>query len=298
MRIHSPSVTLKIDERFPSNPLRVGETEIFWLSGGAFRLDGGAMFGPVPKTLWQKRCPPAADNTILLVNDPLLIRTPKLNILVDSGLGNKLTPKQQAIFASTPWLLPAQLARLGLERRDIDVVILTHGDFDHAGGVVMLTDDGEEVSFPSAVHLIQEMEWQDVAAPCRRAQESYWPINFKALTEGGRLQLVSGTHRVCPEVRVRHTGGHTRGHQLVEISSGGETAVHLGDLFPTHAHINPLWVMAYDNFPLEVIACKERYFSEYRQRDAWFTFYHNPGVRACKLDDSGKISRSWPTETQ
>ncbi len=276
-------------------PLPIGNAEIYWLSGGDFRLDGGAMFGPVPKTLWQKRFPAAADNTILLANDPLLIRTPGQTILVDSGLGNKLDSRQQAIFASTPWRLLSQLALLGLTRDDIDVVILTHADFDHAGGVVMAAEQGgAEVTFPSAVHLIQEAEWQDLAAPGRRAQESYWPINFTALTSSGRIELVRGEYQVCPEVRIRHTGGHTRGHQLVEISSGGQCAVHLGDLFPTHAHSNPLWVMAYDNFPLEVIACKERYFSQYRQMDAWFTFYHDPLIRACKLGEKGKITDCWP----
>ncbi|MEK6200944.1 MAG: MBL fold metallo-hydrolase [Desulfobulbaceae bacterium] len=277
-------------------PLSIGTCEIYWLRGGDFRLDGGAMFGPVPKKLWQKQVQAAADNTILLCNDPLLIRTPAMNILVDSGLGNKLTEKEQAIFAiSSPWNLLSQLALLGLSRHDIDLVILTHGDFDHAGGVVMVGEEGrKEVTFPAATHLIQESEWQSVIAPCRRAQESYWPINFNQLQQSGRIQFVQGDHQLCPEVRVRHTGGHTLGHQLVEISSQGETAVHLGDIFPTHAHTNPLWVMAYDNFPLEVVACKQRYFTEYRQRDAWFTFYHDPLVRACKVGDKGKITDRWP----
>jgi glyoxylase-like metal-dependent hydrolase (beta-lactamase superfamily II) len=279
-----------------ATPLRIGTTEISWLSGGDFRLDGGTMFGPVPKSLWQKHSPADADNTILLANDPLLIRTPTLNILVDSGLGNKLTQKERTIFKMTsPWSLLSQLASLGLSRQDIDLVILTHGDFDHAGGVVMVGEQGrEEVTFPAAIHLIQETEWPDVISPGRRAQESYWPINFRQLIQSGNIQRMQGTHQICPEVRVCHTGGHTLGHQLVEISSQGETAVHLGDLFPTHAHANPLWVMAYDNFPLEVIACKERYFAEYRRRDAWFTFYHDPLVRACKLGDKGRLTARWP----
>ena len=277
-------------------PLSIGTCEIYWLRGGDFRLDGGAMFGPVPKKIWQKQVQVAADNTILLCNEPLLIRTPDRNILVDSGLGNKLTEKEQAVFSiSSPWHLLSQLALLGLSRHDIDLVILTHGDFDHAGGVVMVGEEGgEEVTFPAATHLIQESEWQSVIAPCRRAQESYWPINFNQLQQSGRIQFVQGDHQLCPEVSVRHTGGHTLGHQLVEISSQGETAVHLGDLFPTHAHTNPLWVMAYDNFPLEVVACKQRYFREYRQRDAWFTLYHDPLVRACKVGDKGKIMDRWP----
>jgi glyoxylase-like metal-dependent hydrolase (beta-lactamase superfamily II) len=174
------------------------------------------------------------------------------------------------------------------------LLILTHGDFDHSGGLVMVGEQGhEEVTFPGAIHLIQEAEWPDAILPGRRAQESYWPINFRQLRESGKIQRIRGTHQVCPEVRVCHTSGHTLGHQLVEIASQGETAVHLGDLFPTHAHVNPLWIMAYDNFPLEVIACKERYFAEYRQRDAWFTFYHDPQVKACKLDGQGKMTEHW-----
>jgi glyoxylase-like metal-dependent hydrolase (beta-lactamase superfamily II) len=277
-------------------PLCVGATELYWLNGGDFRLDGGTMFGPVPKSLWQKKIQADADNTIPLCNDPLLIRTPDMNILVDTGLGNKLTKKQQAIFKTgSLWSLPSQLTSLGLSCHDIDLVILTHGDFDHAGGVVTVGEqEREEVTFPVAIHLIQEIEWQDVVAPGRRAQESYWPINFNQLQKNGKIQLVQGTFQVCPEVRICLTGGHTLGHQLVEITSQGETAVHLGDLFPTHAHANPLWVMAYDNFPLEVIACKERYFAEYRKRDAWFTFYHDPLVKACKLDDRGMITDRWP----
>jgi glyoxylase-like metal-dependent hydrolase (beta-lactamase superfamily II) len=277
-------------------PLCVGATELYWLRGGDFRLDGGTMFGPVPKSLWQKKIPADADNTVLLCNDPLLIRTPAMNILVDSGLGNKLTQQQQVIFkTASSWSLISQLASLGIGRRDIDMVILTHGDFDHAGGVVMIGEQGqEEVTFPAATHLMQKAEWSDVTSPGRRAQESYWPVNFNELIKSGKILLVQGTHQVCPEVRVGLTSGHTLGHQLVEIASQGEIAVHLADLFPTHAHANPLWVMAYDNFPLEVIACKERYLTDFRKRDAWFTFYHDPQVKACKFGDKGLITDRWP----
>ncbi len=275
-------------------PLVIGTCECHWLNGGSFRLDGGALFGQVPKVIWQHYYPPASDNTIALCNDPLLIRTPSLTILVDSGLGNKLTVQEQALLQTGPWQLLSQLAVLGISRQDIDLLLLTHGDFDHAGGVVMLNEHGqEELTFPAATHLIQQHEWQDMILPGPRGQESYWPLNFKLLATSGRLQVIQGDHQLCPEVRVSLTGGHTRGHQLVEISSQGDTAVHLGDLFPTHAHSQPLTVMAYDNFPLEVIACKERYFAQYRQRDAWFTFYHDPVLRACKLGDEGQITARW-----
>ncbi len=278
--------------------LKVGDIEIFWLTGGNFRLDGGTMFGPVPKLLWKKRYNVDENNMVTLCNDPILVRTPNKNIVIDTGLGNKLTEKQQAIFdVSPPWDVPAQLSELGLSRKDIDFVILTHCDFDHAGGVVMYNDIGAEVlTWPKSLHVIQEKEWNDVEHPNRRSQSTYWPINFNELTRSGSIKLVDGDQQICEGVKVRYSGGHTRGHQIVEIESNGETAVHLGDLFSTHAHVNPLWVMAYDNFPLDVINLKEDYFAQYGKQDSWFLFYHDPIMRACKLDNHGKISMSWPPE--
>ena len=277
-------------------PLPLGDFEIYWLNGGLFHLDGGTMFGAVPKVLWQQKYEADGTNAIPLVNDVLLVNTPKHNIIIDTGLGNKLTPKQLAIFQVTsPWSVTADLDNLGLSRTDIDLVLLTHCDFDHAGGIVMYNESGkEELTFPHAVHYIQKMEWEDVEQPCRRAQSTYWPANFDLLKREGRMKIITGDLEVCPGVTLRHTGGHTRGHQLVELVSQGETAVHLGDLFPTHAHINPLWIMAYDNFPLEVIDRKEEYFSHYGKLDSWFTFYHDPQIKACKLNKEGEISTTWP----
>jgi glyoxylase-like metal-dependent hydrolase (beta-lactamase superfamily II) len=277
-------------------PLDIGDIRIHWLGGGDFRLDGGTMFGPVPKVLWQKRYPVDALNTIHMCNDPLLVKTPDTIILVDSGLGNKLSEKQNSIFqVSPPWDLPRQLGLLGLSREDVGLVILTHCDFDHAGGIEMINaDGGRELTFPRATHLIQETEWQDVQQPCDRAKATYLEENFILLRRQGRLQLIDGDLEVCPGVRVRHTGGHTSGHQLVEMSSRGETAVHLGDLCPTHAHINPLWVMAYDDFPLTVIERKKQFLQEYSRKNSWFTMYHDPFFRAVKFDAAGGMVSSWP----
>ncbi len=277
--------------------LSIGDIDISWLPGGDFRLDGGTMFGPVPKVLWQKRYPADDHNLIPLRNDPILVRTPQANSIIDSGLGNKLTEKQRSIYRVSPvWSIPDQLNRMGLSRRDIDYVILTHCDFDHAGGVVMVNSEGdEELTWPEAIHIIQEKEWEDVENPCRRTQSTYLPQNFRKLKKNGRIELVNGDQPVCEGIRVRYSGGHTRGHQIVEISSGSEYAVHLGDLFPTHAQINPLWVMAYDNFPLEVIDRKEQYFKEYGTKDSWFLFYHDPVMRACKLGSELSITSTLPS---
>ncbi len=275
--------------------LKIGVYDIFWLNGGSFKLDGGAMFGPVPKSIWAKRYPVDADNNILLTASPMLIKGPDSLILVESGIGNKLTEKQRKIFQiQQDWDVISDLEKLGIDRHDIDTVVLTHGDWDHAGGIVMISKSGKpELSFPRARHLFQRAEWEDVRQPCNRSSAAYWPINTDVLTASDQLVLVEEMATVAPGITLTLTGGHTRGHQAVFIESQGEQSVHLGDLFPTQAHLNPLWVMAYDNFPLEVIDRKKKLIHQAVHDQAWFLFYHNPFCDACKFGVDGKISASW-----
>jgi glyoxylase-like metal-dependent hydrolase (beta-lactamase superfamily II) len=275
--------------------LQIGDIEIFWLNGGEFELDGGTMFGAVPKVLWSKRFPADDENYIKLLNAPLLVRAADKLVIIDSGLGNKFSDKQKKIFRVTrEWSLEDDLSALGLCREDIDTVVLTHCDFDHAGGIVMSGLEGSpELTFPNAVHYIQEKEWHDVQNPNIRATHTYWEENFQGLERSGKLTLVSGSCEVAPGVTVELTGGHTRGHQIVRIESGNQRAIHLADLLPTHVHTSPLWIMAYDNFPLEVIELKRRIMKEAVESDSWFTFYHDPFMMACKLDVNGKVVESF-----
>ena len=277
---------------------KLGDFEIYWLNGGEFELDGGTMFGVVPKALWAKKYPvdesnPLAleENYIKLLNYPLLIKTPDFLVLVETGLGNKLTDKQKQIFRVTKdWDLPGDLKKIGLTRQDIDYVILTHCDFDHAGGIVMINSEGdEELTFPNAKHIVQKLEWEDAMQPNRRSANTYWEQNFSKLKDTDNLQLVDGDFKICPGIEVQHTGGHTRGHQIVRFESGKAIAYHLADLLPTHVHFNPLWIMAYDNFPMDAIALKEKYELKGLQEKAWFTFYHDPAMYACKFDAQGKV---------
>ncbi len=280
------------------NPLHIGQIEIFRLNGGEIAMDGGAMFGAVPKILWSKRYPPDSDNYLLLKNAPLLIKTPAALILVETGIGNKFTEKQKQIFrVSDEWDLPSELAALGVGREDIDFVILTHCDFDHAGGIVMFSDNQTpELTFPNARHVIQKTEWEDATKPNVRSAHTYWPVNFTGLEESGNLLLVEGAQEISPGVRVEQTGGHTRGHQVVRIGSGPLEALHMGDLLPFHAHANPLWIMAFDNYPMDVIAQKQKLMGPAIAGGSWFTFYHDPQIAACRFDERGKVIEQWPGE--
>ncbi|MBU0730242.1 MAG: MBL fold metallo-hydrolase [Proteobacteria bacterium] len=207
------------------NRLSVGNLEIYWLNGGEFMLDGGTMFGAVPKVLWEKKIPAVSANNILMLNAVLLIKSPDALILVDTGLGNKLSEKQKNIYEVTcDWNIPAELEKLGLDSTAIDYVVLTHCDFDHAGGVEMFDPDGRQrLSFANARYLVQKDEWYDVLHPNSRASHSYWDINFKNLVNSENLQI------------------------------------------------------------------KEKYIADYRDKNCWFTFYHDPDVLACRFDKAGRI---------
>ncbi|MDH3330051.1 MAG: MBL fold metallo-hydrolase [Desulfobulbaceae bacterium] len=276
--------------------LSLGNIKITWLSGGSFKLDGGTMYGAVPKVLWQQKFPADQDNCIKMLNAPLLVQTEEFNLVVDTGLGNKLTGKQQEVFrVEQSWSIPEDLEKLGLHRQDIHYVILTHGDFDHAGGVMMVGENGNhELTFPAAKHVIQSMEWQDITNTNRRSAHTYWPDNFSGLKTNSNLLTIKGDREIVPGVTTRLTGGHTRGHQLVEIKGSEGCAVHLGDVLPTHTHTNPLWIMAYDNFPLEIIEQKENLLPHYSKKGCWFTFYHDPFMKACQLDEKGTVVKKIP----
>lgn len=295
----------------PGPTMKVGDISVSWLHDNDFHLDGGAMFGVVPKVLWTRRYPDAGGNYIPLTCRPLLIKTGDAAIVVDTGLGNKLTEKQHEIFKiAGPSKLDASLAAHGLTREDVTHVIFTHLDFDHASGATWAAPPpgvggtsgvpgkgaGDRIipTFPRAEYVVQSIELDDALAPNIRTRNTYFAENFAPLVEAGLIRRVEGEAEVVPGVTVTHTGGHTRGHQVVTISSRGETALHLADLMPTHAHMNPLWVMAYDNYPMDSIHQKVAWLEKARAGRWWLTFYHDPFMAAVRL--TGEEGGGWSEE--
>ncbi len=277
------------------NALKLGDLKLYWLDGGRLGFDGGAMFGVVPKKVWQKRLPADDENFIDFIASPILVRTPETVVIIETGFGNKLTEKQKKIFRVTKeWNILKSLSETGLSREDVEHVILTHLDFDHAGGIAVLEDEEIALTFPNAKHHVQAKEWEDANNPNRRAAHSYWPINFEMLRDSEALVLAEGDKEIVPGISVVHSGGHHRGHQIVTLESNGEKAIHMGDVLPTHIHFNPLWVMGYDDHPIDVISLREKWEHKGIEEGAWFTFYHDPLLNSCKFDPDGNVIQKWP----
>lgn len=258
--------------------LRLGEFTVYGLRDGFFFLDGGAMFGVVPKTLWEKKCPADSRNRIRLGLNSILIRTPAAVVLVETGIGDKLDRKLSEIYGveRNPGLLGA-LAGLGFKPEDIDFVINTHLHFDHCGGNTVLGDSGTAVpAFPKARYIVQKGEWEWAMNPHGREGGSYRKDNFLPLAEHGVLDLVEGEATVTSGVDVFLAPGHTGHHQCVRARSGGMTLAYLGDLVPTSAHIGLAYGMSYDLQPLENLETKRNLYERAIEEDWILAFVHDP----------------------
>jgi glyoxylase-like metal-dependent hydrolase (beta-lactamase superfamily II) len=258
--------------------LRLGDFDILGLRDGFFYLDGGAMFGVVPKTLWEKRYPADAQNRIRLALNSILIKTPAALVLVETGIGPKLDRKLHDIYGveQDPGLVGC-LSGLGFAPEEVDFVINTHLHFDHCGGNTLRNEKGEVVpAFPRARYIIQKGEWEWAINPHEREKGSYQAENFRPLADYGLLQLVDGDSRVTEGVEVMLAPGHTPRHQCVKVRSGGDTLVYLGDLVPTSAHIGLAYGMSYDLQPLENLESKRKLYEQAVVEDWILAFVHDP----------------------
>ncbi|SFA40434.1 Glyoxylase, beta-lactamase superfamily II [Anoxybacillus pushchinoensis] len=272
--------------------LTIGQATMTWLNGGITHLDGGAMFGVVPKPLWVKKYPCNDHNQIPLRTDPILLQVGGKHILIESGIGRgKLTEKQKRNFGVTEEsALEEQLALLSLKPEDIDLVLMTHLHFDHASGLTKWEGDTLVPMFPRARIITSAVEWAEMKEPNIRSRNTYWEENWEAIVD--QVDTFAEQLEVVPGVTMVHTGGHSDGHAIIIITSEGETAIHLGDLMPTHAHQNPLWVMAYDDYPMTSIFAKQKWIAYGVENRAWFTFYHDTYYRAVRWNDEFQIVES------
>jgi glyoxylase-like metal-dependent hydrolase (beta-lactamase superfamily II) len=261
--------------------LRLGNASLHIVSDGLARMDGGGHFGLVPKVLWEKVVQADELNRIPMALNCLLVVSEGKRILVDTGFGDKLSPKERQMWSiAGDNRLVGDLRRLGFAPEDIEIVINTHLHSDHCGGNTILREGEVVPTFPRAEYWIQRLEWADACYPNERTRATYLAENFVPLEEQGQLRLLYGDTRITSEVRCVVTRGHTRAHQSVVIESGGKTAVYLGDLASWTVSIERLaWVSAFDVEPLETIETKRRIRNRALEKDALLIFEHDSRVQ-------------------
>ncbi len=266
--------------------LRLGELDLSLIQAGGQRLDGGAMFGVVPKPLWERRIPADERNRIALGMRCVLIRHPSGLVLIDTGAGNKETGKFADIYglenggSGGRTALEDGLRAAGVTPEQVDIVIDTHLHFDHAGGNTWLDADGNvALTFPRAEYVLQRREYEFAMNANERTTASYFPRNYEPVRQTGRLRLLEGEEEILPGISVLPTPGHTPGHQSVLITSGAERAFYPADLIPTAAHLPLPWIMGYDVEPLVTLETKRRILAQAVQED-WLLIFEHDGVHS------------------
>jgi glyoxylase-like metal-dependent hydrolase (beta-lactamase superfamily II) len=269
--------------------LQVGKLALTWLNGGVTHLDGGAMFGVVPKPLWSKKYPFNEKNQIELRTDPILIQNGDKNILIEAGIGNdRMSEKQKRNYGVLEESSVEQsLQELGLTTKDIDLVLMTHMHFDHACGLTKWVDGKLVPTFENATIVVSQTEWDEMREPNIRSQNTYWRENWESIQ--GQIQTFTDEISVLDGIKMIHTGGHSDGHAIIILESEGEQIFHMADLLGTHAHQNVLWVMAFDDYPMQTIKSKKYFMDQGLEQNVWFTFYHDAIYRAIKWDKNGEI---------
>src|SRR5687767_4822487 len=236
----------------------LGDLELITLADGFFALDGGSMFGTVPRVLWERRLPPDDANRIPLSMRPLIVRSDRHTMIIDAGCGDKMDPKSAQIYKlDRRYHLDHALAEAGVAAEDIDIVLASHLHWDHAGGFTTIGKNGAIAPrFPKATYVAHRAECEDATHPHERSRGSYMQHDFVPLMDAGVLTLVEDRAEIIPGVRYRRSGGHCAHHQVVMIESGGETAVFTADMYPTSVHAPDPWLMGYDLYPMDTLGFK------------------------------------------
>jgi glyoxylase-like metal-dependent hydrolase (beta-lactamase superfamily II) len=273
--------------------LKFGEFELSIVRECTFKLDGGAMFGVVPKTLWSRQSAADELNRVLLACNLLLIETPNARVLVETGMGDRWSEKEKERYEVKTLIDHSNaLKQLGLSNQEIDAVVISHLHFDHAGGATRLVDGQLVPTYPKAKYYVQRGEWELAHNANLRARASYRSDDFEPLMQHGCLELIDGDTEIVPGVWAKVTGGHTSHHQVVWFESQGKSGVYFADLMPTKCHVSPPWVMGYDHFPLESCDVKSQWLARATKERWLVVFDHEPAVPwgMVEVDSDGKFN--------
>lgn len=263
--------------------MRLGDIEFHIICAGHVMLDGGAMFGVIPRTLWEKKIAPDSRNRITLAMNCLLIYVGGKRILVETGAGDKWEPKLRDIYAIEPSRLVNGLREYDLRPEDIDIVVNTHLHFDHCGGNTFLDKDKVLPVFPNARYVVQSGEFEHARNPNERDRASYFDENYVPLESAGMLSLLEGDHTIVSGVELVVVPGHTAHMQCVKLTGGGKTALFFADLIPTTAHLPLPWIMGYDLYPMTTLENKKRWVPQVI-REGWLALFgHDASAPAAYL---------------
>jgi glyoxylase-like metal-dependent hydrolase (beta-lactamase superfamily II) len=269
--------------------LTVGDNELTILSDGTYELDGGAMFGVVPKVLWEKRIQPDARNMLTVGTNSLLVRDGKRTVLIETGIGPKLSEKRQSFYKNQARLMKS-FEEAGVTPDEIDIVINTHLHFDHCGWNTHYRDGKAVATFPRARYFVQKGELEHAHEQHERDRVSYLTDNYDPLVESGQMTLLEGDAEIAPGISVRVFPGHTRDMQVVVVRSAGTAVCYASDLIPTTHHLDPTWVMGYDLYPLTCIDNRHKFYAE-AIPEKWlvvFTHDHETPWAHVEMGDKGR----------
>ncbi|HHJ51944.1 MAG TPA: MBL fold metallo-hydrolase [Caldithrix abyssi] len=270
--------------------MKIGDYDIFTVETGYVSLDGGAMFGVVPKVLWQKTNPADELNRIQLAMRVMVIRSEQRLIVVDAGVGYKMNEKLSKIYNvdHQKYTLEESLAAHNLKPEDVTDVIITHLHFDHIGGATYYDGDQLKLTFPNANHYVQAEQWHWALHPSDKDKASYMPENFLPIQEAGKLVQLDGPKQLFPGIDVLVMFGHTPGMQLPKISDGQTTLLYCADLMPTASHIPLPYIMGYDNNPLITLEEKKRILPQAVEEGWILVFEHDPFRAAGTVEKTDK----------
>jgi glyoxylase-like metal-dependent hydrolase (beta-lactamase superfamily II) len=268
--------------------MQLGDYRVEIIPDTEFRLDGGAMFGVVPRNLWSRHCPADEQNRIRMNMNCIFIDTGKDRVLIETGIGDKWSAKQAAIFGITRQrtLADSLRALAGIEPETITIVVNTHLHFDHCGGNTKFDDSHQAIpAFSNARYFVSRAEYEHAQQPSERDRASYLPENWQPLRDSGQLTLQEANYEVVPGLTMETHPGHNRSMQCWRLSRAGQTLFGFADLVPMRAHVAYPWIMGYDLYPVETLESKKRLLPQ-AAREQWLClFYHDPDAPLCRIEE-------------